>query len=179
MSSITKTKKNTARHNLLPVELNKLRARTLSAVRKNRNGGTDDIGTQQAEQQGYKYGNTAALHRAKSRVLKALPRSPIKRATILKLLACDVLNAYVVTQTSRRLPQETVNAILAFYQDDALSRVMPGKADCITVRNSSGVKVKKQKIHLVMTLSEAYYCFKADHPQINIAKSKFAELRPK
>ena len=172
-------RKKTTRLNLSPGELNKLRARTLSAVRKHRDGGTDDSGTEQADQQCYKYGNAASLHKAKSRVLKALPRSPRKRATVLKVLACDVLNAHVVSQPSRRLPRETVDAVLAFYQNDALSRMMPGKADCITVRNASGTKMKKQKRHLVMTLSETFCCFKADHPQINIGKSKFAELRPK
>ena len=135
------------------VELKKLRAKTLTAVRKHRDGGTDDTGTD-----------------------KDLPR---KRATPLKVLACDVLNAYAVTQPSLRPPQDTVDAILTFYLNDGLDRVMPGKADCITVRNSSGAKVKKQKRHLVMTLSEAYCCFKADHSQINIGKSKFTELRPK
>jgi len=85
----------------------------------------------------------------------------------------------VVNQPSRILTAETVDTVLAFYQNDAFSRVMPGKADCITVRNSNGEKMKTQKRHLTMTLSEAYCCFKADHPQINIGKSKFANLRPK
>lgn len=170
-------RKNTARKNLSPGELKTLRARTLAAVKKHR-GQIYGDGTEALEQT-YKYGSTAALGKAKSRVMKSLPKSPRKRKTVLRALACDVLDAHVVfTQPNRRLSQETVDAVLAFYQDESVSRMMPGKADCITVR-SSGKKVKKQKRHLTMTLSEAYSCFKADHPQIDIGKSKFAELRPK
>ena len=145
-------------------------------MKKYRAGDVID-GSQQL--QCYKYGNSESLNTAKSRVLKALPKSPRKRATVLKALACDILDVHVVNQPSRILLQETVDTVLAFYQNDAFSRVMPGKADCITVRNSNGEQMKKQKIHLTMTLSEAYCCFKADHPQINIGKSKFAELSPK
>ncbi|XP_041348578.1 uncharacterized protein LOC121368091 [Gigantopelta aegis] len=169
-------RKNAARKNLTPGELKKLRERTLTAVKKYRAGDVTD-GTQQL--QCYKYGTSASINKAKSRVLKALPKSLRKRATVLKALACDILDVHVVNQPSRILPQETVDTVLAFYQNDAFSRVMPGKADCITIKNSNGEKIKKQKRHLTMTLSEAYCCFKADHPQINIGKSKFAKLSPK
>ena len=57
---------------------------------------------------------------------------------------------------------------------------MPGKADCISLRcTSTGEKVKKQKRHLVMTISEAHRCFLADNIGVIIGRSKFAELRPK
>jgi len=61
--------------NLALGELKKLRARTLTAVKKHRAGDVTD-GTQQL--QCYKYGNSASLDKAKSRVLKALPESPKK-----------------------------------------------------------------------------------------------------
>ena len=97
-------------------------------MKKYRTGDITD-GTQQL--QCYKYGNSASLNKAKSRVLKALPKSPRKRATVLKAIACDILDVHVVNQPSRILPQGTVDTVLAFHQNDAFSRVMPGKADCI------------------------------------------------
>ena len=65
-----------------------------------------------------------------------------------------------------------------FNQDDSISPVLPGKADCMTVRNTNGSKVSKQKRVLVMTIGEAFETFQNDHPDIQIRKSKFAEQRP-
>ena len=136
-------RKNDARKNLTPDELKKLRSRTLTAVKKYHAGDVTD-GTQQL--QSYTYGNRESRNKAKSWVLKALPKSPRKRATVLKALVCDILDVHVVNQPSRILPQETVDTVLAFHQNDAFSRVMPGKADCVTVRNSNGEKKSRKDI---------------------------------
>lgn len=168
-------RKHNARENMSPGELKKLRERTRKAVQKHRRPVEDE----NQDTDNYKYGNRASLRKAKSRVLRALPASPRKRKTVLKSLACDILDAYVVDVRPDRITEETTNAVLAFYEDDSISRMMPGKADCISIRDSNGAKVKKQKRHLVMTLAEAYHCFKTDHPDVQIGKSKFASLRPK
>ena len=89
--SINRERKNAVRKNLTPGELKTLRERTLTAVKKYRVGTITD-GTQQIQR--YKYGNSASLNKAKSRVLKALPKHPRKRATVLKALACDILGGY-------------------------------------------------------------------------------------
>ena len=39
-------------------------------------------------------------------------------------------------------------AVTDFYNNDSVSRVMPGKADVITVQLSDGTKQKLQKRHL-------------------------------
>ena len=110
-------------------------------------------GTQQI--QCYKYGNSASLNKAKSLVLKALPKSPRKRASYPQSTRLrHLIDVHVVNLPSRVLPQETEDTVLAFYQNDASSRVMPGKADCITVRNANGEQINNQKRHLTMTLSE-------------------------
>ena len=54
----------------------------------------------------------------------------------------------------------------------------PGKRDTVVVRKNSERKTF-QKCHLSMTIMEAYQIFKKKHTHISIAKSKFAELRPK
>jgi len=48
------------------------------------------------------------------------------------------------------------NLKLQYYLIDSISRVMPGKADFVTVRDKDGNKVKLQKRHLVMTIGECY-----------------------
>lgn len=168
-------RKQIGRSNMTPAELRKLREKTRIAVQRHRHPVHQQYHEDGTE---YKYGNRAALCKAKSKVLKALPVSPRKRKTIMKSLACDILDAYVVNIHPNRISQHTIDMVVAFYEDDAVSRMSPGKADCISIHNSMGNKVKKQKRHLVMTLSEAYNCFKEDHPEIKIGKSKFASLRP-
>jgi len=70
-------------------------------------------------------------------------------------------------------------AVIQYYLSDSISRVMPGKADVVTVCSEDGSKQKLQKRHLVMTVGECYQTFKVNHPQHVIGLSKFASLRPK
>ena len=48
------------------------------------------------------------------------------------------------------------NLKLQYYLSDSISRVVPGKADFVTVQDKDGKKVKLQKRHLVMTVGEFY-----------------------
>ena len=41
--------------------------------------------------------------------------------------------------------------------------VLPGKNDCISIRNEDGIKTKKQKCLLLCTLIELYELFKKEH----------------
>ena len=51
-----------------------------------------------------------------------------------------------------------------FYQSDSISRVMPGKADCITVKDpGDNTPHTLQKRHMVMTVNEAYQLYKMKH----------------
>lgn len=56
---------------------------------------------------------------------------------------------------------------------------MPGKRDCISVKDENGSKTAVQKRLILCNLKEAYVIFKEKYPQIKIGFSKFAELRPK
>ena len=66
-----------------------------------------------------------------------------------------------------------------FFEDDRISRQMPGKKDCISVRDSEGKKVNMQKRLVLSNLKEVFAKFKEldDHPDIGF--SSFAALRPK
>ena len=78
----------------------------------------------------------------------------------------------------KTLDVEVASAIHDFYLSDDISRVMPGKADFITVKTANGGREKRRKRHLTMTVAEAYQIFKARHPDKKVKKSKFEELRP-
>ena len=54
----------------------------------------------------------------------------------------------------------------------------PGKADYVKVKTNDGV-FQKQKRHMMMTIGEAFECFREQNPEYEIGKSKFASLRPK
>ena len=64
------------------------------------------------------------------------------------------------------------------YNDEAISRTMPGKKDCVSVKKD-GMMVLEQKYLVLCNLKEAYELFKEKMPQLKIGFYKFADLRPK
>ena len=68
--------------------------------------------------------------------------------------------------------------MIAFYKDEKLSRLMPGKKDFLLVRED-GKRLHAQKRLLLCNLKEVYQLFVSRHPDMKIGFSKFAELRPK
>ena len=80
--------------------------------------------------------------------------------------------------SGNKLSTDTVSDVLDFYNNDSVSRAMPGKKDCISVK-IGGKREKVQKRLILCTLREAYFHFKDLNPGIKIGLSKFIELRPK
>ena len=76
------------------------------------------------------------------------------------------------------LPQESVDLVTEFYQNDEVSRVMPGKKDFVSVKQVDG-RVHVQKRLVLCNLKELYKHLKDRFPAEKIGFSKFAELRPK
>ena len=75
------------------------------------------------------------------------------------------------------LPDEVKSAVTEFYRSDEVSRIMPGKKDCVVVRNEHG-KDKIQK-HLVLNnLKELFQKFKEKNPGLKVGFAKFAMLHP-
>jgi hypothetical protein len=68
--------------------------------------------------------------------------------------------------------------VQSFYENDENSRMCPGKADCVSVKNSDGVKEHIQKRLLLGNLKELYVKYKED-VQLPVGFSSFASLRPK
>ena len=65
-----------------------------------------------------------------------------------------------------------------FYDSGEISRVIPGKKDCITIRDDNK-KITCQKRLLLCNLDEAYRAFTDKFPELKVGVSNFAELRPK
>lgn len=76
------------------------------------------------------------------------------------------------------LSQDTKNLVIDFYNNDDISRIMPGRKDYKSVKTSEGSKVHKQKRLILFNLKEAYTKFKELYPSVKIGFSKFAELKP-
>ncbi len=127
----------------------------------------------------YPYSTPASFGKAKRRVEKCLPRSPRKRSAVLARLA-EGLNAIHVAKAAPSSMDPAIKATaVEFYCNDSISRMMPGKADYVSLRRDDGTKEKVQKRHLVMTVGEVYKEFKREHEKFQIGKSTFASLRPK
>ena len=77
----------------------------------------------------------------------------------------------------KALNNATANAVSEFCNSDSISRLMPGKRDCVSMR-VDGTRENIQKRLILCNLREAYTQFKTEH-QLPIGFSKFAALRPK
>lgn len=78
----------------------------------------------------------------------------------------------------KTLAQELVNEVIKFYESPEITRVMPGKNDCIKIR--SGLEKQSVQKRLVLcNLKEAHVFFKEKYPEAKVQFSKFAQLRPK
>lgn len=82
-------------------------------------------------------------------------------------------------QRSSALSTETVRLVKEFYVRDDISRQAPGRKDVVTIYDDNGEKQHIQVRHLTSSIMEVYRQFQKDFPNIDIGKSKFAELRPK
>ena len=62
--------------------------------------------------------------------------------------------------------------IVSFYEDDKISRIMPGKKDYVSI----GRNIHKQKRFLLAILKELHSIFKSKYPARQIGFSKFCSL---
>jgi hypothetical protein len=117
----------------------------------------------------------ASFGKARRRVEKVLPKSPRKRVAVVQKLATDVLKIKLpAASTNNHGNRELEQTIINYYESDEISRVMPGKADVMTIWHKNGTKSKMQKRHLYTTVGETFQMFKADNPGCAVGISKFA-----
>jgi len=75
----------------------------------------------------------------------------------------------------KKLLSATAQLVNSFYNDEELTREMPGKKDSISI----GSCKHKQKHLILCNLNEFIAAFKLKHPEIKLGFSKFCSLRPK
>jgi transposase len=78
----------------------------------------------------------------------------------------------------KTLNENVVELVKDFSNSDDVNRIMPGKKDCVSIRNKEG-KIQVQKRLVLANLKEIYQLFKEKFPTSQIGFSKFCELRPK
>ena len=67
--------------------------------------------------------------------------------------------ADVTAKAGKTLPSTTITSIIDFYNDDTISRIMPGVKDTCSVK-VDGARMKVQKRLLLMDLKELHTLFK-------------------
>ena len=73
-------------------------------------------------------------------------------------------------KSGNELPGATVKAVKDYFNRDEVSRAMPGKKDCVSVR-VDGKREKVQKRLLLSTLREAFHHFQEINPGHKIGLS--------
>ena len=96
----------------------------------------------------------------------------------LKLRALNGAGCCPGKKPGRMLPEETKQKVQEFYLDQGVSRHLPGQKDVVMVRCPNGQKEERRKHLLLSNLNEAYCLFKQQHPDVSVAFSTFATLRP-
>jgi hypothetical protein len=82
-----------------------------------------------------------------------------------------------VPKAGKRISDALKQSVIDYYNEDEVSRIMPGKNDCVTIE-----KIKVQKRLMMSTLKECYEDYKIRHQNDESKKigfSKFCFLRPK
>lgn len=83
-------------------------------------------------------------------------------------------------KAGKSLKEVAKQKVLAFYNSDEVSRIMPGKKDYVSMKTKDGKKPEHVQKRLILgNLKEIYDLFKTENSQEKIGFSKFAELRPK
>ena len=77
------------------------------------------------------------------------------------------------------ISQETKQIVLAFYEGEEISCLLPVKKDCVSIWLPDKTKMKKQKQLPLSSISAIYVQFKKENPDWKIGFSTFVLLRPK
>ena len=143
----------------------------------------------------YKSKNTLGM--AVAKVIRALPGTPMRETHVLGAVLSSmpqdkrdklcktvrdtrVRRSLIDDERKKRsdaIPNQTLELVHQFYLHDDISRMCPGKRDCISVKDSvTGKREHKQKRLLYLSLSESHQVFCREHGDI-IGFTKFTELR--
>ena len=95
-----------------------------------------------------------------------------------RLVESDGVMATPNPRQGKALPDAIKQLVVQFYQQDSISRMMPGKKDYVSMV-INGTREHVQKRLLLFNLNDAYRQFKDENGGIKVGLSKFKELRPR
>ena len=84
------------------------------------------------------------------KLARAIPNTPTKRVDVIKTFIKSLSPSTKQKLTSNNIvtyhiiSEETINLVVSFYEDDSISRVMPGKRDVLSATDKNGTKIKIQ-----------------------------------
>lgn len=127
------------------------------------------------------YSRKSSKSRAVNKLVTQLPSDCEKRKTVIT----ELVKKFNVTicpdlQTTRRgkTSEYLKVKVKSFYDREDISRMSPGRKDFVNIK-LSGKKVQLQKKFLITSIKETYSMYKAEHPNDEIGKSLFYQLRPR
>lgn len=103
----------------------------------------------------------------------------VKKSRQLKL-QYGIIPEIPIMSKGKVITKEVKNWVKIFFERDDISRICPGKKDCISIRNiETGEKELIQKRLILMNLKEAYAIYKNTPDAPDIGFSSFCSIRPK
>jgi len=128
------------------------------------------------------------LRSEKIQVLTVLPKSWTRRKVVEEFQVSEYMVRKAKTLVSEKgimstsnpklgkiLSKTTADLVKTFYHSDEISRIMPGKKDCVSV-TIDGERQHLQKRLILCNLKEAFQKFKDQMPDLKIDFTKFSEL---
>ena len=88
-----------------------------------------------------------------------------------------VLATPTLKKSSHGVTKAQEDGVKKFFENDDISRIMPGMKDCVSVRGSDGTKQRHQKRLVLANLREIYQVYK-NETRDAVGFSTFASLRP-
>jgi hypothetical protein len=128
-----------------------------------------------------------ALKKAENALNNSLPKDPKQKKEILSKIFKRQLSPTIQTgleappekrKNPRRGFEEVKKAVIAFYQSDLVSRINPGKDDCVKITQEDGSDGYSQSLTMTMTIENAHKVFLETLPDYKLALTTFGRLRP-
>ncbi|CAF0830692.1 unnamed protein product [Adineta steineri] len=180
MKQASRIRDNKRRHNLIGDALQQLRSRQKEASKKYRE--RKKLERMNNKQSSYK--SRQSFGKAVKRVTESLPKDTNKCISVIRHIAQE-LNIIPKTTSShkreqRSLPNDLKKLVIEFYHRDDISYQLPGKRDCISIKDDNGNSTTVQKRILLLTIREAYQLFLTEYDNANtkLSLTSFYDLRP-
>ena len=110
----------------------------------------------------------------------ALPNTPTKKEDVIKTLIKSLSPSTKQKVTLNNIVpyniilEETSTLVVSFYEDDSISRVMPGKKDVLSATDKNGTKIKNENDSYLMTFQKLIKNILKSIQRIPLVKANFS-----